>query len=185
MTSENAEDRTAMFVDPGSRESGWCIARPYGDAGVSIIDAGTLNYLPEHGDNPYLRVADMLRALDALMQVHLPDDYVVEVTSGKVNRKRHKGGGAGLATFGMAVGALWTFGRMWRPPDGAKRPVVVPVSENLWKGGFGKLKSVLVTKRNFKKYAPQEDPEFNVADAVALAVWYFTLWLPKRRAAKR
>ncbi len=174
-----------VFIDPGSRETGWCVAVPAENFGVTILDAGVIGYRREHGRHPYLRIHDMRIELARLMDGLRPSPsrFVIEVTAGKVNRKRHKGGGAGLAVHGVSVGALWTFGLMWKPSIG-NGPTVIPVPENVWKGGFGKLKSAKVAEKFFKLYRPENDPEFNVADAVALAVWYNTVWCRKQAAAK-
>jgi len=177
--TEERPRELGLFVDPGSIETGWCVAKPTPDFGLSVIAAGTIKR--PKGMSPLLRIDGIRCDMMSLMNKLHPDlgDFVVEVTSGKVNRARHGGGGAGLGVHGMAVGTLWTMGLMWRPAGGAG-PTVTPVPENVWKAGFGKLKSAHVAKRYFEQYDPSTDPEFNIADAVALAVWYYTLWMRKR-----
>lgn len=171
-----------LFVDPGSCATGWCAAIAKPNYGVQILSAGEIGFQLQHAKHPYLRISDIRNGLGRLMSTMKPSPrlYVIEVTSGKVNRARHKGGGAGLATFGVAVGALWTMGVMWKPDDGGPGPMVIPVTENQWKGGFGKLKSARVAKKHFAKYDPQVDPEFNIADAITLAVWFYTHYLKKQ-----
>ena len=176
--------KVGIFVDPGSYATGWCAAIPQPDYGVKILAAGEIGFQFKHAKHPYHRITDIRNGLARLMNSMTPSPslYLIEVTSGKVNKRRHKGGGAGLAIFGVAVGALWQMGLMWKPEDGSEPPVVMPVTENQWKGSFGKLKSVRVAEKYSDEYDPQVDPEFNIADAIALAVWYYTLYL--RKAAK-
>lgn len=92
---------------------------------------------------------------------------VVEVTSGKVNRNRHGGGGAGLAIYGDAVGSIRTACRLNPQVDR-----VVQIFENEWIGGHGKAKRRRVAKANYGLYDASEDRGADLADAIALGVWW-------------
>ena len=186
-TDDDREPELGLFIDPASRETGWCVAMPAEDYGVMVLAAGVIGFDLRHDKNPYLRVNDIRHGLEHIMNKldKSLSVFAIEVTSGKVNRGRHKGGGAGLAIHGVSVGALWTCGLMWKPPSGGDGPMVVPVTENAWKGGFGKEKSARVAKLYFDAYVPEDDVDYNRADAIAFAVWYYTYWLRKRDHARR
>lgn len=171
-----------LFVDPSSTDTGWCVARGLEDFRCEIVSAGAIDVPPIVRRAPaLLRIDHQLKRIVELLNAYKPIRYVVETTTGKVNRGRHRGGGAGLATYGMAVGALWCAGLMWRPDEdeAGGKLTVVPVPENVWTQGQGKLFHVKVAQRHYPGYNPAADEGFNIADAVALAVWYHEVWLRK------
>jgi hypothetical protein len=98
---------------------------------------------------------------------------LVEVTSGKVNHNRHGGGGAGLATYGDAVGCLRTAlaytleARAWPSHN------LVLLEENDWIGGFSKEKRQTVALRYFPDLVHIKDAGNDASDAAAMAYKYY------------
>jgi hypothetical protein len=163
-------------LDPGSKQTGWAVL----DGQEKLLDAGLL--LPSRSrDDAAARLAAMKQDLWNLLDKHLPGAVVIEWTSGKVNRGRHGGAGAGLAIYGVAVGALWQVCEFWvqaRLAFHAARVVLVP--ENTWTMGRPKqrqsqrhtLSRVDLIERRFPNYVPEKDPGGDVADAIGLNLWY-------------
>jgi hypothetical protein len=96
---------------------------------------------------------------------------LIEVTSGKVNANRHGGGGAGLATYGDAVGALRTMVRLcfW---GGFKHVQAMEFEENAWIRGMSKEKRQTVAMKYFPDLKELKDTGMDASDAAALAYWY-------------
>ena len=95
----------------------------------------------------YERIDAMGEDLRQAIRVHRPTHAVIELTSGKVGG-RHGGRGAGLATYGVAVGALR---EVLRTELGAG--VVTGVLENEWTRGVSKAKRLAWLRYRFPAYA--------------------------------
>ncbi len=97
-------------------------------------------------------------------------DFVIEITSGKTS-SRHKGGGAGLGTYGMAVGHIARH-LILTQHEGR----VTQVYENDWTRGRGsKDKRIAHLKYTCPLYARQYahmDPGGDIADAIGLGEWH-------------
>jgi Holliday junction resolvasome RuvABC endonuclease subunit len=96
---------------------------------------------------------------------------VIEISSGKVNKNRHGGGGAGLATYGDAVGSIRTALRL-------KGYATHEIPENKWTGGHSKDKRKRVAKTIFPLYEPLKDKDGDIADAICLAYWFIRNRVP-------
>lgn len=162
-----------LALDPSSKRTGYAVLNERG----AILDAGYLT--PDHAtDSPIRRIERMAIEAQAIGSEGV-DAVVIEITSGHVG-KRHKGHGAGLAVYGMAVGAIWgafRFGRTVR---------LYEVAENVWTKGRPKA-----TRRNelalrYPKYAQvmAKDGGGDVADAIGLGQWFLEYLRsnPKERA---
>lgn len=96
------------------------------------------------------------------------NEVVIETTSGKVNRHRHKGGGAGLAIHGWAVGYILKLCDLLLEPIHVHR-----VTENDWTRGISKARRQLIVSQITSDYMKAKDPGGDVSDAIALGRWWF------------
>ena len=164
-----------LSLDPSSSVIGYAVARPDPDTrlGWAFTSVGLLKPKRQR-DAPLERIDHMVDALRALVLSIAEDGLptvLIETTSGKVSG-RHGGGGAGLAVYGMAVGAV----RQSLRTNG-KVASLLGFTENQWTGGHGKAKHVRVARRHCPEYEALEgrDKGADIADAVALTVWYLTV----------
>lgn len=147
-----------------------------------LIAAGVL--VPDKRGVPAAdRIGAMKRGLIELLEEFQPQAIVLEWTSGKV-AGRHGGGGAGLAIYGLAVGALWQVCEYWATARGqqGRLPTVARVNENDWTQGRPKLGTrkpgqvcvsrVGVIAGLYPEYDRAKDPGGDIADAIGLALWY-------------
>jgi len=157
-------------IDPGSKKTGWAVM----GAREKLIQAGLL--LPDKQSiAPEFRIHRMCEDLRNLLDELQPAVIVVEWTSGKVGRKRHRGQGAGLAIYGIAVGSLWREVLAWRRALPAEQQLKVKVElvlENTWTRGIPKRKRIDAVNAAFPQYDPELDRGGDVADAIGLACFY-------------
>lgn len=166
-------------IDPGSQRSGWAAIT----SEEKLVEAGLL--LPERTrDEAATRLQVMMHDLTQLLIQYQPGVIVLEWTSGKVVASRHQGGGAGLAIYGIAIGALWAVSRQWAHVSRmAGQPCqVVCIRENEWTqgrpklrrqiGGRAALSRVDLVQHRYPAYVPEKDPGGDVADAIGLNLWY-------------
>lgn len=157
-------------IDPGSKKTGWAVM----GAREKLIQAGLL--LPDKQSTaPEFRIHRMCEDLRNLLDEMQPAVIVIEFTSGKVGRKRHHGGGAGLAIHGAATGALWRECLAWRRALPAEQQLEVKVElilENTWCRSITKKKRIDAVSAAFPQYDPEKDRGGDVADAIGLASWY-------------
>lgn len=172
-------NQTIFSIDPGSQRSGWAVMT----GEEKLVEAGLL--LPERTrDGAEKRLQAMMQDLVRLLVQYQPDVVVLEWTSGKVITSRHGGGGAGLAIYGIAIGALWAVCLQWAQVSraGGRTCEVVCISENEWTHGRPKTRRriggkavpsrVDLIQHRFPAYVPEKDPGGDVADAIGLALWY-------------
>ncbi len=151
-------------LDPSSSVIGYAVLD---QRDGRILDAGLIK--PNRTDDePLTRIAAMLIDLGGLFEECRPAAVVLEVTSGKVGQ-RHKGEGAGLAVYGMGVGAVWQFCQSRGERDGF---TVVSVLENDWTGGRPKTARLAVLAATEPKYKTALDPGGDVGDAIGLGRYY-------------
>ena len=155
-----------LSLDPGSIITGYAIFRQ-----GALHEAGRIT-AKSRSDCPMLRLEDICRSLGFILRDWSPEIVVIETTSGKVAQRRHKGAGAGLAVYGMAVGAIWATVRSWAIRIDGTGERIKAIPENLWTGGVPKATRVAVTMATEKAYQLQADPGGDVADAIALGRWW-------------
>lgn len=170
MELDAAEGRAGMILtlDPSSTRIGWALWQ----AG-RCVRAGAIK--PRRAKDQALdRIDWMVDQLQATIGTIVQSDNrrrpivtVIEVTSGKVNARRHGGGGAGLAIYGDAVGSVRT---MLRLSSDVKQ--CIRVFENRWIGGFDKAKRRRVAAAEWIHYDRKTDPGADIADAIALGAWW-------------
>lgn len=157
-----------LSIDPSSTRTGYAIMTTEQPDGV--VEAG---YLKPHRtkDPPITRIDAMCDDLLQLIQSEQPTHAAIELTSGKVG-KRHKGRGAGLATYGMAIGAMWQTMRDHMPDGDA---CCYAITENLWTAGQPKAKRLGLLAQIYPAYASQvgKDRGGDVGDAIGLGRWWF------------
>lgn len=151
-----------LALDPGSIRTGYAIFRD----GV-LVDAGHLRAPKDWTlvERIYALVADLRKLIDETK----PGMMLIEITSGKV-QARHGGGGAGLAIYGVAVGALWA--------TCMQLGNVEAVLENVWTGGVPKTKRQRAIAAEFPRYRAiaSKDSGGDIADAIGLGMWYLSRW---------
>ena len=169
---------SVLALDPASIRTGYAYFR---GPGRKVHDAGYLSgKTGKDGDKePTDRILTMCHELRDLVEECRPDLIAIEVTSGHVGRKRHKGGGAGLATYGMAVGGLYVYATvlaeerildLW-PEE--RMFDVWPVKENTWTGtrSKGERRAEVAMKVPRYKDAFAQDRGGDVADAIGIGWW--------------
>jgi hypothetical protein len=157
-----------VALDPSSVVIGWAVLRPPEE----LCEAGLIQPA-KHSQSPIDRIRSMLADLRELLGTiqgpEVPIDIVIEVTSGKVNAHRHGGRGAGLAVYGMAVGAAWQVCEDWAAAHQAR---VHAIPENQWARRVPKWKRSAAIASLFPRYDPAADPGGDMADAIGLACWF-------------
>ncbi len=153
-----------LGIDSGIITTGWAVL-----GGLdSLIACDVVR--PEH---PAARVPERIESLcqqlEALLDEYQPDLIILEWDSGKVNPRRHKGHGQGLATHGAVTSALWRESLHW-----ARRRAgvtVVTVDENQWTRGVPKEYRAAAVAQMFPAVDWTRDKRHDAADAVAMALW--------------
>lgn len=101
----------------------------------------------------FLEITEMVREL-------APERIVVEVPTGHVSRGRP---GAGLTTYGMAVGAVWCAARL-----AMVRPDLAAYDERTWTRSRTKRSRIARIAAAWPQYRAADDPGGDVADAIGL-----------------
>ena len=100
--------KTILSIDPSSTACGWALL----DLAGRILQGGIIK--PDKiRSEPQFRIKRMAEDLQRLLNELGPGIVLIEITSGKVGTNRHKGHGAGLGVYGMAVGYLWCVADCW------------------------------------------------------------------------
>jgi len=153
--------RVVFAVDPSLTCSGWAAAR-VGPNGVVVFAVGLMR-AKRGADTAFTMaggVASAYRAVEAFAKAKI-EVVVIETPSTRVNAKRHRGRGAGLARYGMCVGEV----------IGILRPLaprLIEFGAGEW-GGHGKEKRALLAARHAAWCEiAGKDKGRDAADAVAL-----------------
>ncbi len=176
MPSPTPQPDWLLGLDPSSTRPGWAWLSMGGD----LRQAGLLTPDKSKAASEH-RIAAMCRDLRDLLEQIEPAVVVIEHTSGHVGAKRHKGAGAGLAVYGVAIGALWQVTEAWKrslPADRQGRTMIELVTENRWTRGTPKANRQAVVAACFPAYEPETDKGGDIADAIGLGSW----WLRERMA---
>jgi hypothetical protein len=159
---------TILSLDPSSTRTGYAIhGWDATTAGETLVEAGYLK--PRAADSPLKRIRAMAADFrDMLAEVN-PEVVVIEWTSGKVNRRRHKGGGAGLSIYGGAAGYMISEADRAMPAEAVFTPL-----ENDWTNGVEKLTRQDFIAALYPAYAAHmaKDDGGDVADAIGLGRWW-------------
>jgi len=163
-------DDIVFSLDPGSIRTGWAVMQ----FPEQLIEAGLI--LPDkvRAESEF-RIAAMCRDLRQLLNKWQPETIVIEWTSGKVGKRRHKGSGAGLGVHGAATGALWQTCEAWRyslPIEQQLEFKILLVRENVWTHSVPKEDRIAAVANLFPQYKPEDDRGGDIADALGLGLWY-------------
>jgi len=163
-------DDIVFSLDPGSIRTGWAVMQ----FPEQLIEAGLI--LPDkvRAESEF-RIAAMCRDLRQLLNKWQPETIVIEWTSGKVGRRRHKGGGAGLAIYGISIGALWQTCEAWRcslPIEQQLDVKILLIRENVWTNSILKSDRAAAVASLFPEYKVEQDTGGDIADALGLGLWY-------------
>lgn len=157
-----------LALDPSSTCIGYAL---FAHDGV-LFDAGRIRP-PSAKADPLNRAQKMFDDVADLVKnsgtIHA---VVVEIPSGKVHRAGRGRGmnGAGLSTYGMAVGYL--IGRLVSRDDVCDR--IYPVDCNVWTRGGSKEGRQSSVKARHKTYDPAKDSGMDTSDAICLGEWWIT-----------
>ncbi len=162
--------RRIMAFDPSLTATGWALAEleesPLIERTIRIIEAGVVR--AAKGKTAALRASAMAEAVGqiAMQKVAIEGGLIiVETPSHSVNKRRHGGGGAGLASYGMCVGQVVERLR------GCGYEVAT-LRADQWAHGFGKEKSRRVALGHFAEYKQMKDAGADAADAIAMLAWW-------------
>ncbi len=156
-----------LALDPSSTCIGYAIFACRANFESLLGDAGLIT-TPQK-PSAYVRMVKLADdVFDLIREFNGPPmTIVVEVPSGHVNHGRHKGSGAGLSVYGMAVGYL--LGRL------ASLDVDVRIIlENDWTRGIPKGERQASVAARYASYDPAKDPGGDVSDAIGLGEWWIT-----------
>lgn len=175
-----------LALDPSSTRTGWA----WFSAGT-LREAGYMTGA-KRSDPAIARIAAMDEQVRELVEQIRPRVVVVEITSGHV-QARHKGGGAGLATYGMAVGAL-AIGASRSMVELVLRAYDIPslygvytVAENEWTRSRNKRVRQRALAARTPGYDASKDAGADAGDAIQIGEWYLErerLALAEYRQAK-
>lgn len=156
-----------LALDPSSTRTGYALLSRGGQLG----EAGLLKPA-KTADPAACRIETMCQDLRELLETAGPATVVIEWTSGKIARRGRGRGinGAGLAIYGIAVGALWREVCNYCSQDRQRRCQLI--AENIWTAGTAKAKRQAMIARRFARYDPASDPGGDVADAIGLGCYY-------------
>lgn len=157
-------------IDPGSLKTGWAVL----DGHEQLLAGGLI--LPDkiHIDSEF-RIASMCRDLWDLLDEWQPKVILIEYGSGKINLRRHHGGGSGMQVHGISIGSFWREAVAWQralPAEQQLETKVILITENRWTRGVRKEERAAAVAAMFPKYNSAKDPGYDVADAVGLACFY-------------
>jgi hypothetical protein len=159
-----------LSLDPSITCMGWCVL----DWDGNPRSAGRLRPRPE-AKSVEDRIESLLDQLGTLLTERWPEEIVMEVPSGHVNRRRHKGGGAGLATYGRLVGAVEQECRAYCQTMGRIPPRMVTETE--WVRDLGGPKGKQARQALLERMLPgfydrRQDPGGDICDAIRIGQWW-------------
>jgi len=160
----NVQKKILVSIDPGSTVCGYAIFR-FDQHRAEFKEVGLLK--AKATLNPYKRIEILLGDIETLLKSVKPHAVVIETTTGKVGGKRHKGGGAGLSIYGVAVGAIWiSVLRLGYETN--------LIKENEWTGKIPKDERIENIALLVGDWILKGDPGGDAADAVGLGRYYLS-----------
>jgi Holliday junction resolvasome RuvABC endonuclease subunit len=155
-----------LALDPSSTACGWAIL----DGSATVHDLGVIR--PGEHRPFWSRVTRICDGVGELLDRHLCDEVLIEVTTGLTYRKVRA---SSLAALGMAQGAVWRTVQMH-----AREPRVV--NEREWTAGRTKRDRARSLGLWCDAYRAVQgsDKGGDIADAIEIGLW----WLDQRRAER-
>jgi hypothetical protein len=151
---------TLLAIDPSMTACGWALLRDGAIQNASVV-------CPDRTESLVIRATVLLNNLDLLLSDIDPDAVVIEIPSGHVGRKRHLGGGAGLTTYGFAVG--WICHGL---ADLCERRRLFHITETEWTRGRSKESRLVDLGLIWPPYRKLKDAGGDAGDAACLGLWF-------------
>lgn len=153
-----------VAFDPSLSATGWAVGEIEG-SGLMIIAAGIFRSKVRGAAPRSAVIADEASAIAARYVASSAETLVlIETPAQAVNRSRHRGGGTGLANYGMCVGAVTERMR----GEGYQ---IETYRADGWAHGYGKDKRRRIATRVWPGYTALQDSGSDAADAIAMIVW--------------
>ena len=171
---DNHQSKILLALDPSSTVIGYAVMAVSG----RLIEAGRITPDQAAASESFDRIAAMADDLWEILYKRRPDIILLEWTLGKVGRRRHRGGGAGLAVYGCGVGWCGCVCYRWAKDFNV---TLIPVVENAWTRGVPKAERRAALLSLYPGYSPDRDPGGDAADALGLAEW----WLREQKVVNR
>lgn len=153
-----------VAFDPSITCTGFAAMRGYlnSDREPELLEFGKIK--PDSkGGRSITRINEIVDQVLAVAERYPHATFGIEVTSGKTS-KRHKGGGAGLGTYGMLVGHV---SRALIDSQNHVRQIY----ENDWTAGFSKgdrKRTAAIAYPTYREFE-QQDSGGDISDAIMLA----------------
>jgi len=166
-----------LSLDPSSTRTGYAIFDVASHASFVPRECGYLS--PNSAkDSAVDRIRTMGTELRQIVRDECPHVAVIEVTTGKVQR-RHKGGGAGLGIYGEAVGYMLGQLDMASTLHPHEAMAVIPVLENDWTCGVRKAARQMAIAARYPQFAAgfAKDTGADAADALGLGDFWIRMEL--------
>jgi len=148
-----------LSLDPSSTATGWAI---WSDAN-ELERFGVTR--PKGSLTVVHRIRLMRDGISAILRECLIKEAVIEVPSAKV-AARLGGKGAGLANYGMAVGAVLATCWIYLPHRSVRA-----VDAQQWTRGQKKRDRIVWCSARVQGYNAKNDPGGDIADAIWLGMW--------------
>lgn len=152
---------TLLSLDPSSTRTGYAVMT----GPRELIDAGLLTP-KRQSDRAIDRARTMAHEVEGLIREHRPTSIVIETPHGKIHGNR-PGAASGAAIYGFAAGVIWWVCESYSPSP------VYTVDPNTWTNRVSKKHRAACVACDFPRYDKRRDPGMDVADAIALGVWWF------------
>lgn len=171
-----------LSLDPSSTCTGYAVLER-ADKGLRMIEAGKLR--GKSATSATARVLAMRKELLALLAEVEPEAVIVEMPIEK-QYTRTKGKRSSMAVWAGAAWALWVTAVGWAEETNAENisyadggglgddltRIVYPISNTAWTKGTDKELRKAQVKVVCPSYDPADDEGGDVADAVALGMWW-------------
>lgn len=157
-----------LALDPSSTVIGYCI----GDDG-RVVDAGRITPAKARATAEE-RIVSMAQQLTLEVITGSCVEWAIIEKPSKHVGGTHGGRGAGLATYGMAVGYVWHS----VCAAGVARDRIRLVDPNEWTRGVSKARRARAVEARVRGYSIEADRGLDCADAIGLMQW----WFQSRRA---
>ena len=156
-------DLKILGIDPSISRTGWAIV----DGAGGLGDFGVFASSAAKGTTAD-RTTVLCRNVIKLALSQCPDVIVVEVPSRHVWRRVAASGGAGLAIYGFAAGAVYAT----LQGDLAATWEMAEAVAGKWNGNEKKATRQQAMKAMFPSYRDTKDPGGDIADAIGLGLWW-------------
>lgn len=149
-----------LAIDPASIVTGYALGDT--DPRFHLVEAGILRENPKTA--AVTRILSITKDVKRLLREYRPDSVVVEVPDGKVHGRLKGKSMGGLATYGMAVGAVLSV-------CDESRSTLYTVGVNLWTRGQSKKTRQMRVMGEFPNYDPDKDTkDLDISDACGLLI---------------